>query len=137
MTDMGATSNESKQRWNREHYTLFKAYVSHEAAAAFKSRCQEDGVSVSGRIGELIIGYLAEWQTPKESNSISFAVKTRAMRRKAVKAAAGMIEAVMDAEIGYMDNIPPNLQNSQPHDAAEQTAAALEEALGILSEAYQ
>jgi len=134
---MGATSNESKQRWNREHYALLKAYVSHETAAAFKTRCREDGVSVSGMIGAMIIGHLADGQKPKENKSVSFAVKTRAMRRKAVKAVVGIIEAVLDAEAGYMDNIPPNLQSSQPHDAAQQAVEALEEALDILSEAYQ
>ncbi|MCL1981633.1 MAG: hypothetical protein FWG53_00895 [Clostridiales bacterium] len=134
---MGATSNESKQRWNREHYALLKAYVSHETAAAFKSRCREDGVSVSGRIGELIIRHLADGLKPKEGNSISYAVNTRAMRRKAVAAAVGIIEMVLDAGTDYMDNIPINLQNSQPHDAAEQTMEALVEALGILCEAYQ
>ena len=137
MTDMGGTSNESKQRWNREHYALLKAYVSHETAVAFKPICREDGVSVSGRIGELIIGHLADGRKQKERNSVYYAVKTRAMRRKAVTAAVGIIEAVLDAETDYMDNIPPNLQNSQPHDAAEQAVEALEEALGILCEAYR
>ena len=121
---MGAMSNESKQRWNREHYALLKAYVSHETAA-FKSRCREDGVSVSGKIGELIIGHLADGRKPKEGNSIDYAMKTRAMMRKAVMAAASIIETVLGAETDYMDNIPHNLQKSLPHDAAEQTAERL------------
>ena len=134
---MGAASNESKQRWNREHYALLKAYVSREIAEAFKSRCHDEGASVSGKLGELVAGYLSDGRKPKESDSVSYAVKTRAMRRKAIAAAVGMIEAVLEAETEYMGNIPDNLQNSQVYEAAEETAAALEEALCILGEAYQ
>ena len=134
---MGVTSNDSKQRWNKEHYTLVKAYVKPEMAAAFMERCKEDGASMSGKVVDLITGYLANGRVKKDVNSVSYAVNTRGMRRKAVASAIGMIEAALEAETEYMENIPENLQGSQVHDAAEQTVEALDEALGFLRDAYQ
>jgi len=116
---------------------LLKAYVKPETADAFKARCRGDGASVSGKIVELIGEHLAGGRKPAARASATYAVKTRAMRRIAIAAAIGMVEATLEAETEYMENIPPNLQNSQVHDAAEQTVDTLEEALGILGDAYQ
>ena len=134
---MGATSNGVKQRWNKEHYALIKAYINLETAEAFRAKCQNDGISASGKVGDMITWYLSGGRMMRQSVSVKYDVKTRAMRRKAVAAAIEIIEAVHDAEVEYMENIPTNLQESQVHDAAEQTSEALYEALGILREAYQ
>jgi len=41
-----------------------------------------------------------------------------------------------DAEQGYLDAMPANLETSPMHDLAEQTVSALDDAVNILYDAY-
>jgi hypothetical protein len=125
---MGATSNESKQRFNKNHYTQVKVSVPHETASDFKIKCAEAGVSMASELSK----FMSSCSPKKTAPS----VKTRQQRRKATFAVIQQLEAIADAEQEYMDNIPINLQNSQRYEAAEQAASALEEALGILHNAF-
>jgi hypothetical protein len=63
-------------------------------------------------------------------------LETRGHRRRAVKGLIPQIEAILDAEQQYMDNIPPNLQNSSVYETAEQTVTALDEVIIILDDTY-
>ena len=119
---------------SRARYKQVKVSVYPEIAAAFKERCMAAGVSMAGEIARFMSGHNASGNTGNLSRS---ALDTRKKRRKAVKTLIPMIEAVMDAEQRYIDNVPENLSGSCFYEAAEQTAAALEEALGSLREAYQ
>jgi rRNA maturation protein Rpf1 len=125
---MGVTSNESKQRWNKKHYTQVKVSVPHEIAEAFKSRCVAADVSIASEITNFMRN-----SRPKKTGPD---VTTRQKRRKAVLAVILQVEAVADAEQEYMENIPINLQNSERYEAAEQAVSALEEALCILHNIY-
>lgn len=124
---MGITSNESKQRYNAEHYTQVKVSVPHETAAVFKSKCAAAGVSMASELKYFMSGHKS--QQP-------LLLRTRQLRRKAVTMLIQQIEAIINAEQEYINNIPANLQNSRVYDTAEQTVSALEEALNILNEAY-
>jgi len=126
-----AVSNEAKQRWNTAHYTQVKVSVPPEIAAAFKERCIADGVSMAGEISRFMSG--RDRHVPK-SSAAPYA--TRRKRHEALTALAGQLEAIREAEQQYLDNIPANLQNSRMYEVAEQTVAALEEALSILDGAY-
>jgi len=130
---MGATSNESKHRWNASHYTQVKISVPSELAAAFKAMCAAEGVSMASEISRFMREKIAGSRPVKTSSN---PYETRPLRRKALYTMIDQLNAVMDAEQVYLDNIPENLHNSRFYEAAECSISALEEALGILSEAY-
>lgn len=130
---MGATSNEAKQRWNSSHYTQIKVSIQPGLAEAFKAKCKSENVSMANKISQFMIletnGRRPEKPTPDPYS-------TRQKRRKALDIQMGELEAMLEAERGYMENIPENLQSSCFFEAAEQTVSALGEALDILAGAY-
>jgi hypothetical protein len=128
---MGTTSTAVKQRWNAGHYTQVKVSVPKDTAAAFKAGCLSAGVSMASEIIRFMSG-----QTGAGCHLKPSAHTTRQQRRKALNNVIASIQAIMDAEQNYLENIPVNLQNSSLHDAAEQTVSALDEALSILGDAY-
>jgi len=123
---MGRTSNESKQSWNKAHYTQVKVSVQPEIAAAFKKKCQTKGVSMASEIARFMSGEI------KKADTCS----TRGRRRKALIYVIAQLEEICDAETQYWHNIPINLQNGESYESAEQAANAMEEALGLLYDAY-
>jgi hypothetical protein len=127
---IGKTSNESKQQWNKTHYTQVKVSVSPDIAADFKLKCAAANVSVASELSRFMSG-----QTGGHSSKI-VSLETRQHRRRAVKILISQAEAILDAEQRYMDNIPQNLQNSNVYETAEQTISALEEVVSILEDAY-
>jgi len=130
---MGVTSNDVKQRWNADHYTQVKVSVPKEIAAAFKAYCSAAGVSMASEIARFMSGQSGAHHSQKPSAD---PLTTRQQRRRTLNKVIDSLEAIMDAEQSYADNIPANLQNSSPHDAAEQTVSVLDEAISILSDAY-
>jgi len=130
---MGATSNESKQRWNAGHYKQVKVSVPQELAEAFKAKCEAENVSMASKLSQFMateVGGSHPAEAPADPHS------TRPKRRKELKMQIDKLTAMMEAERSYMENIPENLQGSRFFEAAEHTVAALEEALGALDEAY-
>ena len=125
---MGNTSNDVKQRWNHTHYTQVKVSLQPEIATAFKAKCAAAGVSMASELSN----FMRCHQPRKQESDVS----TRQKRRKATRSVIMQLEAIADAELEYKNNIPINLQNSQRYEAAEEAASALEEALGILHNAY-
>ena len=123
----------SSERLHAPRHTQVKVSVAPETAAAFKANCLARGVSVAGEISRFMRSQSGENVYGKTSADN---VATRQHRRKAIKAIIARIEAVMEAESRYKDSIPENLTGSRRYEAAEETVAALEEALDILSEAY-
>jgi hypothetical protein len=130
---MGATSNETKQHWNADHYTQVKVSVPPELAAAFKAKCAVAGVSMASEISRFMLEYINKRSLSKSPIN---PFETRPQRRKAFNVIIEQLRAIMDAEQAYLDNIPENLQNSRFYDAAETSISALDEALDILSDAY-
>jgi adenine specific DNA methylase Mod len=123
---MGTTSNKAKQRWNDSHYTQIKVSVQPEIAAKFKAKCQVKGVSMASEISRFMSN------ESKKTDTCS----TRQKRRKALGSVILLLEEICDAEKEYWDNIPINLQNGERYEAAEQAYTAMEEALGLLHQAY-
>ena len=110
-------------------YIQIKAYVSPETAAAFREKCLRENVSVSGGLNEFINGEVGK-RSPVD------AVETRGRRRNAVGILMAKLGAVISAETAYRENIPENPGNSRVYEASEQTVEILEEALGLLGDAY-
>jgi len=130
---MSKTSNEVKQRYNESHYVQLKVSVDPHIAAAFKEKCNENGVSMAGVLSQ----YMAIYSGTAAKNSLPFIkTKTRPDRRESVKMLIAKLEQIRDAEETYMDNIPANLQSSPNFDAADVSVSALDEALELLISAY-
>jgi len=130
---MGKTSNEVKQRYNEGHYVQLKVSVSPQIATAFKAKCDENGVSMAGVLSQ----YMAIYSGTAAKSSLPFIkTKTRPDRRESVKTLSAKLEQIRDAEEAYRDNIPANLQSSPNFDAADDTVAALTDALDLLDDAY-
>jgi len=123
---MGTTSNQSKQRWNHEHYTQIKVSVQPEIAENFKKKCQIKGVSMASEITKFM----------SKENKKTDICSTRQKRRKALISLIIQLEEIWDAEKQYWHNIPINLQNGQAYEDAEQAVTAMEEALELLHQAY-
>jgi len=130
---MGAPSNEAKYRWNSSHYTQVKISVPPELAAAFKAKCETDGVSMASQISRFMGEQTSGRRLVKPSKN---PYETRPQRRKALSVIISQLDAILDAEQCYLDNIPENLQSSRFYDAAELSVSALVEALLTLNDAY-
>jgi hypothetical protein len=130
---MGATSNETKTRWNHAHYVQVKVSVKPEIAAAFKAKCMTDGVSMASEISRFMSGQ-AQRSAPAKTHENPYA--TRRLRRKALRSLTLRLEAITEAERAYLYNIPENLRNSQSYEAAENAVSVFEEALALLEGAY-
>jgi len=130
---MGKTSNGAKQRYNEAHYVQLKVSVSPEVAAAFKEKCNENSVSMAAVLSQ----YMAIYSGTAAKNSLPpIKTATRPDRRESVKTLIAKLEQIRDAEETYRDNIPDNLQSSPNFDAADDSVAALDEALELLISTY-
>jgi len=130
---MGRTSSEAKQRYNEAHYVQLKVSVDPKIAAAFKEKCNENGVSMAAVLAQ----YMAIYSGTAAKNSLPLIkTATRSDRRESVKMLIAKLEQVRDAEETYMDNIPANLQSSPCFDAADESVTALTDALDLLLYAY-
>jgi len=130
---MGATSNESKQRWNSSNYAQVKVSVPKDMYDAFKAKCRADEMSVASKISQFMA---AETGRDRAAKPPRDPYGTRPKRRKELEAEICRLTTMMEAEREYMENIPENLQNSQRYEAADQAVTAFEEALSALEEAY-
>ena len=83
---------------------------------------------------EFITTYTATATAPKKQSNKGYT--ERASRRKPVTAIINQLVMIRDAEDTYKENMPENLKNSSRHEAAEQAVGALDEAIGILMEAF-
>jgi hypothetical protein len=127
--------SESKKRWEAENYTQIKVAVPKEVAGEFSAYCTERGVSVRGEILRFMESRTAQGKQRAE-NKLQSPASTRPKRRKAVNELCMRLESILNAEQEYIGKIPENLMNSIVYERAEETVSALEEALGLLSEAY-
>jgi len=130
---MSRTSNEAKQRYNEAHYVQLKVSVSPKIAAAFKEKCNENGVSMAGVLSQYMATYSG---TAAQKHLPLIKIATRPDRRESVKTLIGKLEQIRDAEETYRDNIPANLQSSPNFEAADDSVAALADALDLLLYAY-
>jgi hypothetical protein len=93
----------------------------------FKARCSSEGVSMASVIGRWM-------KSCPPSKEPKVRLLERKQRRKAVGEIIGMLEAILDAESGYRDNIPEQFE--QRHEVADHACEQLEEAISSLLEAY-
>jgi hypothetical protein len=84
-----------------------------------------------------VITEFASGKEAKSAKGIELSVGTRQKRRKEVQKLILHTTEIMNAEMRFMENMPERLHSGPMYELAEQTVSALEEALEILSEAYE
>lgn len=131
---VGDTSSTVKQRWNEKNYTQVKAWVPQEIAAGFKAKCKAANISMASELTRFMSSGVKPPQDVKKSKPL--AIITRPQRRIAVKAIIQELQGILNAENGYINNMPPGVSESARRDAADEAVEALEEALEALDKAY-
>ena len=130
---MGKTSNNIKNKYNRENYVQIKVSVKPETAAAFKAVCESLNVSMASELS----GFMASrTNIPALGRSETDFLTSRGGRRKLVCALIEQLEQIKTFEERYRENIPANLEGSERYENAEHSVSSLEEAIEILKEAY-
>ena len=124
---------ESKKRWNTAHYKQVNVAVRPELATAFRTACEQAQTPMR----EVFIRLMAEYcEAPPAPEQKDKGYTVRSSRRKATAAIIGQLEKIRDAEEEYKRKIPENLRNSTRYESAEQAVEALDEAIGILMDAF-
>ena len=113
--------------------TQVKVSVKPEVAAAFKSACEANDVSMATTLSDFMSQYSG---IATQKGNYAPNLSTRRQRRAFVQAIRQQLERVRDNEEIYRDNIPENLQGGSAFETAEQCIAALEEVLDLLGSAY-
>jgi hypothetical protein len=111
-------------------YTQIKISVAPELAAAFKTVCNTNDVSLTGELSRFMIK-----QTGLRGMSAS-PLGTRRQRRRELVKLIERLELLLENERRYTDNIPENLQGSSVFETAAQSVETLEEAVDILNSVY-
>ena len=125
---------ESQKRWNAENYKQMNIAVRPELASAFRMVCEQAKAPMREVFITLMSEYCAMPPPLEEQKDKGYAV--RGSRRKAIATIIRQLVEIRDAEAGYMENIPENLQNSSRYESAEHAVEALDEAISILEDAY-
>jgi len=122
----------SKKLVDSVRYTQVKVSVRPEVAAKFKASCQSAGLPVARVLSAFMSGYPEAKATKPEPVK----TKERRQRRKAVRTAIDILNAVMLDEEAYHDNIPENLQGGVRYEESGESVCKLEEAISLLEEVY-
>jgi hypothetical protein len=131
---MGSTGKASKQRWNEEHYKQVKTVAALETIDAFKTVCAAAGQSVNGAITRYMEASVKGGLGRKPP---TLRLATRPQRRMSVRAVLSALRSIRDAEADYAERIPDNFRGGERYEASEQSVDALDEAIGLLDEAYR
>jgi hypothetical protein len=111
-------------------YTQIKVSVASELAAAFKSACIANDVSMAGELSRFMAKLTG---LPVRSAA---PLGTRRQRRNELKKITKRLESMLENERRYMENIPENLQGSSVFETAAESVEALEETIEILGSVY-
>jgi len=122
---MGKTSNMAKQQWNSAHYVQIKVQVKPETASAFKAACAASGTSMASELS----AFMEEFASPPQGALPLVKVKTLGNRRKAMSLVYRLLTEIRDAEEGFLENMPENLQGSSRYEMAEERLDRLSEVL--------
>jgi hypothetical protein len=113
--------------------TQVKVSVKTEVAAAFKTACVANDVSMASVLSDFMRQY-AKLTAGKGGYAAD--LSTRRQRRAFIHEIIRQLERVRDNEERYCDNIPANLQGGSAFEDAQQCVAIMDEALDLLTSAY-
>ena len=130
---MGKTSNQSKQRWNADHYKQVKFSVAPHVATAFKAACEAANVSMASELSAFMSRYIGD---STSTDGYSPDLSSRRKRRAALAFIILQLGRIRDNEEWYRDRIPDNLQGGTAFDNAEQCISSICDAIDLLESAY-
>ena len=110
-----------------------KVLVDANVANAFKDICEASGISMASEISRFMTKRCG-WQMPGKTPD---PVETRQKRRKAVDNLIRYAARILDAETGYMANIPDNLQGSIRYENSEHSVETLQAVIEALQDTYE
>jgi len=125
---------ESQRRWNAANYQQLNIAVRPELVNAFRTVCTQAQTTMRETIVTLMAAYCETPPVIKEQKAWDYT--TRGNRRKATADIIAQLGVIRNAEEKYKQNMPVNLRNSSRYDSAEQAVEALDEAIGILEDAF-
>jgi hypothetical protein len=111
-----------------------KIWVNQSTADAFKAACAKSGVSMSSELSRFMAERSNTLELLCEKNLSR--IGCRGGRRKETASIISRLEQILDAEECYCSNIPESLQSGPAYDAASQAVDALDQAIGLLTEAF-
>ena len=107
--------------------TQVKFTIDAEIVTAFKAQCESEGVSMASTI--------CRWmKTGQPVKAVKIKMETRRHRRKAVMEIIRLLNAILEEESGYRDNIPEQFE--QRVEAADYACDQLADAISSLEEAF-
>jgi len=131
---LSSAASRAKTKWNASHYKQLKFSVSPEIAAAFKTSCENAGVSMAGEISRFMAEYSAVTITRKMEPVET--LSTRRKRRKVVAEMALQMECVLEAEMRSHERVPENLRGSNAYEDDDGRISSMEEATELLRSIY-
>jgi len=135
---MSIASTEAKKRWNKAHYSEIKASLKKELVEEFKIRCKKNEVSIASVLAALMSEYCGKTLKPAntKTHKKTSPYDTRPKRRKIAEIIANQLDEMLQSEMSYRENIPPNLQESERAENADNSIEKLGEALEAIRDAY-
>ena len=107
--------------------TQVKFTIETDIVSAFKARCSAEGVSMTSMI--------RRWMEVRQpAKDFKLQVCTRGERKKAVARCVCALNEVLENETQYRDSIPEQFE--QRYETADLACEQLEEAIGLLEDAY-
>jgi hypothetical protein len=107
--------------------TQVKFTIDTDIVSAFKAKCSAEGVSMTS----VVCRWLEARQPAKD---FTLQVCTRGERKNAVARCIRVLNEVLENETYYRDAIPEQFE--QRFETADQACEQLEEAIGLLEDAY-
>ena len=107
--------------------TQVKFSIEADVVSAFKAQCASEGVSMASTI--------CRWmKTGQPIKAVKIKMDTRRHRRKAVTEILGLLNAILEEESRYRDNIPEQFE--QRVESADHACDHLSDAISSLEEAF-
>jgi len=113
---------------NNSEYTQVKVSVDSKIAAAFKTSCISDDISMASVLSQ----YMAKYSGFSSKSHFSSSLSTKRQRRDAIEKIIRQLENIKGFEESYKDRIPDNLQSSIVFESADQWVSVLEEVIDSL-----
>ena len=125
---------EYRKEWNAKNYKQLNVALPPDLAESFKAVCEAHGEPARQVIVRLISEFVESPVPTKKDDSEAYG--TRGKRRKAAERVIVQIRDICDAEDGYMNSIPENLQRSVRYANAEKAVSLLTEAIEAMEESF-
>lgn len=115
--------------------TQIKFTIESDTVTKFKSRCEDEGVSMASVIREFMqASFKASFEVSQVTKSVKIKTANRAMRKKSVQEIIGLLNDIYSMEEQYRDSIPEHF--TQRYEVADHVCEQLSEAISCLEAAF-